>query len=118
MPIPARPIVVPPGNPRLEKLVPRRQEGDVGGHPRGEVRRAAWPISAMPSAHLPRSSGYTLIRNLASHGVGDSLHDEPGEIPTWPDRSERRRIADGLVFTIEPFPVAGRPDGRGQKLGR
>ncbi|WP_404404096.1 type I methionyl aminopeptidase [Pelagibacterium halotolerans] len=51
--------------------------------------------------------GYTLIRNLASHGVGDSLHDEPGEIPTWPDRSERRRIADGLVFTIEPFLSLG-----------
>lgn len=26
--------------------------------------------------------GYTLIRNLASHGVGASLHEEPREIPT------------------------------------
>lgn len=54
-----------------------------------------------------RRHRYTLIRNLASHGVGDSLHDEPGEIPTWPERSERRRIADGLVFTIEPFLSLG-----------
>ncbi|HEY4200471.1 MAG TPA: type I methionyl aminopeptidase [Devosiaceae bacterium] len=52
-------------------------------------------------------NNYTLIRNLASHGIGYSLHDEPGEIPTWPDRSERRRIADGLVFTIEPFLSLG-----------
>ncbi|HZY50928.1 MAG TPA: M24 family metallopeptidase, partial [Devosia sp.] len=50
---------------------------------------------------------YTLIENLASHGVGDTLHDEPGEISTWPDRSERRLIADGLVFTIEPFLSLG-----------
>ena len=50
---------------------------------------------------------YTLIRNLASHGVGNSLHDEPGEISTWPDRSERRLITDGLVFTIEPFLSLG-----------
>lgn len=56
---------------------------------------------------LARKGGYTLIRNLASHGVGDSLHDEPGEIPTWPDKSERRRMADGLVFTIEPFLSLG-----------
>jgi methionyl aminopeptidase len=56
---------------------------------------------------VAKKGGYTLIRNLASHGVGDSLHDEPGEIPTWPDRSERRRIADGLVFTIEPFLSLG-----------
>lgn len=50
---------------------------------------------------------YTLIENLASHGVGDTLHDEPGEISTWPDRAERRVIADGLVFTIEPFLSLG-----------
>ncbi|WP_421760089.1 type I methionyl aminopeptidase [Devosia sp.] len=50
---------------------------------------------------------YTLIENLASHGVGDSLHDEPGEISTWPDRRERRRITEGLVFTVEPFLSLG-----------
>ena len=54
-----------------------------------------------------RKHGYSLLTNLASHGVGDSLHDEPREIPTWPDRSERRRIGDGLVFTIEPFLSLG-----------
>lgn len=50
---------------------------------------------------------YTLIRNLASHGVGDTLHDEPREIATWPDRSERRTISEGLVFTVEPFLSLG-----------
>lgn len=50
---------------------------------------------------------YTLIRNLASHGVGGALHEEPGEIPTWRDLSERRRIPDGLVFTLEPFLSTG-----------
>ena len=32
------------------------------------------------------------IRNLASHGVGRGLHEEPTSIPTWHDPSERRRI--------------------------
>lgn len=54
-----------------------------------------------------KRNGYSLLTNLASHGVGDSLHDEPGEVPTWPDRSERRRIADGIVFTVEPFLSLG-----------
>lgn len=54
-----------------------------------------------------KKHGYTLLSNLASHGVGDSLHDEPGEIATWPDRSERRRMADGIVFTVEPFLSLG-----------
>ncbi len=54
-----------------------------------------------------RKHRYTLIRNLASHGVGGALHEEPGEIPTWRDMSERRRIGEGLVFTLEPFLSLG-----------
>ncbi len=54
-----------------------------------------------------RRGRYTLIRNLASHGVGGALHEEPGEIPTWKDLSERRRINEGLVFTLEPFLSLG-----------
>ena len=51
--------------------------------------------------------GYTLIRNLASHGVGRSLHEYPEEIATWPTRGDRRRIGKGLVLTVEPFLSAG-----------
>lgn len=51
--------------------------------------------------------GYTLIRNLASHGVGRSLHEYPQEIATWPNRGERRRITRGLVLTVEPFLSTG-----------
>ena len=50
---------------------------------------------------------YTLIRNLASHGVGGALHEEPGHIPTWFEPRDARRIPDGLVFTIEPFLSTG-----------
>jgi methionyl aminopeptidase len=54
-----------------------------------------------------RKNGYSLVRNLASHGVGNSLHEEPTQIATWNDPSERRRIHEGLVFTIEPFLSLG-----------
>lgn len=54
-----------------------------------------------------RKHRYTLIRNLASHGVGGALHEDPGEIPTWKDLSERRCINEGLVFTLEPFLSLG-----------
>jgi methionyl aminopeptidase len=52
-------------------------------------------------------NGYSLIRNLASHGVGAALHEEPKEIATWHEPSDRRVIAEGLVFTIEPFLSLG-----------
>lgn len=52
-------------------------------------------------------NGYTLIRNLASHGVGQSLHEEPSEIATWPDSREKRLMQEGQVFTVEPFLSLG-----------
>ncbi|MFD1911699.1 type I methionyl aminopeptidase [Halodurantibacterium flavum] len=51
--------------------------------------------------------GYTLIRNLASHGVGRALHEAPEEIPTWPTKRDKRRINAGLVLTVEPFLSRG-----------
>ncbi|ETW10820.1 methionine aminopeptidase [Roseivivax marinus] len=58
--------------------------------------------------------GYTLIRNLASHGVGRALHEAPEEIPTWPTNGDTRRINNGLVLTVEPFLSRG---GRWAKSG-
>jgi methionyl aminopeptidase len=54
-----------------------------------------------------KADGYTVIRNLGSHGVGHSLHEAPGFIPSYYDRSDRRMISEGLVFTIEPFLSTG-----------
>ncbi|WP_128925973.1 type I methionyl aminopeptidase [Bradyrhizobium guangxiense] len=82
-------------------------------------RRAMWtglrqggagkPMAGIGQAigTFARKHGYSLVRNLASHGVGLSLHEEPTEIATWPDRSERRIMTDGLVFTVEPFLSMG-----------
>lgn len=82
-------------------------------------RRAMWaglrqvgagkPMAGIGQAigSFARKNGYTLVRNLASHGVGLSLHEEPKEIATWPDASERRIMGDGMVFTVEPFLSLG-----------
>lgn len=67
--------------------------------------RLAAPGEAIEA--FARANRYSLIRNLASHGVGGGLHEEPKEIPTWRDPSERRRINEGLVFTLEPFLSLG-----------
>ena len=50
--------------------------------------------------------GYSLIRNLASHGVGRALHEAPEAVPTWPTR-DARRMHRGLVLTVEPFLSRG-----------
>lgn len=67
------------------------------------------PVAGIGSAigAFASERGYTLIRNLASHGVGRALHEAPEEIATWPTRGDRRRIHNGLVLTVEPFLSRG-----------
>jgi methionyl aminopeptidase len=66
------------------------------------------PLAGIGNAvgRFAAARGYSLIRNLASHGVGRALHEDPEEIATWPNR-DRRRIHRGLVLTVEPFLSLG-----------
>lgn len=52
--------------------------------------------------------GYQIIRNLGSHGVGRSIHEEPSYVPV-DNPAETRRLLQGMVFTIEPFFTTGVP---------
>jgi methionyl aminopeptidase len=99
-------FAVPPARPRIERLCrDGRRAMWAGiravkpGRPLNEVGRSI--------ERFARTNGYSLVRNLASHGVGHSLHDEPAEIPTWYEARDRRVIAEGLVFTVEPFLSLG-----------
>lgn len=99
-------FAVPPVAPRIQRLC-------------ADGKKAAWtglravapgkPIAAIGEAidRFARKNRYGLVTNLASHGIGRALHEEPGEIPTWHDPSERRRMHEGMVFTIEPFLSLG-----------
>ncbi len=51
--------------------------------------------------------GLTVIENLGSHGVGRALHEEPGFIPGFYDKSDRRVLRENQVITIEPFISSG-----------
>lgn len=99
-------FAVPPVSRKVERLCRDGKRalwagiGQVGdGKPLSGIGEAVGRFAA--------KNGYTLVRNLASHGVGRSLHEEPKEIATWPDRSERRIMTKGLVFTVEPFLSMG-----------
>lgn len=71
--------------------------------------KAGKPLNGIGKAieSVARRSGHSIIENLQSHGVGASLHEEPKYIPSYYDPSDRRRIHEGQVFTIEPFLSTG-----------
>lgn len=99
-------FVIPPVNQKIEKLCRDGKQAMWSGI---RAVKADEKLNAIGRAiqHFADKNNYTLIRNLASHGVGSALHEEPKYIPTWYEPSDRRRITDGLVFTIEPFLSLG-----------
>jgi len=56
---------------------------------------------------VARDGGYSIIRNLGSHGVGRGLHEEPKFIAGYFDKADRRLLERGMVITIEPFLSTG-----------
>ena len=50
--------------------------------------------------------GYSIVRNLGSHGVGRNIHEEPSYVP-FDNPEEDRVLTRGMVLTIEPFFSTG-----------
>lgn len=49
-----------------------------------------------------RRAGFQVVRDLAGHGVGRHIHEEPS-IPNTAGGAGNGKLWDGLVMTIEPF---------------
>lgn len=65
-------------------------------------------VIGIAAERVAARSGYQIVRNLGSHGVGRSIHEEPSYVPVN-NPQETRRLEEGLVFTIEPFFTTGTP---------
>ena len=50
-----------------------------------------------------KKKGFTVIKNLAGHGVGRSLHEDPDDILNYRDRFNRKRFKRNSVVAVETF---------------
>ncbi len=50
-----------------------------------------------------RKNGFTVIRNLAGHGLGRTLHGEPETISNYYSREENQLLKAGQVIAVETF---------------
>jgi methionyl aminopeptidase len=94
--------VIPPTTPQKTRLchAARTALDNAMNH-----ARAGRPINAIGAAieRTAKTYGFRILENLGSHGVGRALHESPGHIPGYYDRSDRRILENGMVITIEPF---------------
>jgi methionyl aminopeptidase len=53
-----------------------------------------------------RRRGFSVIKGLAGHGVGRTIHEEPS-VPNYFNPFQQDVLTDGMVITIEPMISAG-----------
>lgn len=94
--------VVPPTDPRKTRLCHATRTALEQAM---KQARAGQPLNGIGAAieRTAKSYGFRVIENLASHGVGRALHEEPEHIPGYFDPADRRVLTEGMVITIEPF---------------
>ncbi|WP_394861666.1 type I methionyl aminopeptidase [Staphylococcus hominis] len=50
-----------------------------------------------------RKNDLTVIKNLTSHGVGQSLHEAPSHVMNYYDPKDKTLLKEGVVIAVEPF---------------
>jgi methionyl aminopeptidase len=57
------------------------------------------------------SDGVAVVRSLVGHGVGRDMHEDP-QIPNFGAPGSGPRLAEGMVFAIEPMTTTGSAEVR------
>jgi methionyl aminopeptidase len=52
-------------------------------------------------------NGYSIVRELVGHGIGQSLHEAP-EVPNYGKKGSGLKLQEGLVIAIEPMVNMGK----------
>ena len=51
-------------------------------------------------------NGYSVIRDLVGHGVGENMHEDP-PVPNYGRKGRGVRLCEGLTIAVEPMVAAG-----------
>ncbi len=63
-------------------------------------------VSEAVQAHAEKN-GYSIVRELVGHGIGQNLHEAP-EVPNYGKKGSGLKLQEGLVIAIEPMVNLGK----------
>jgi methionyl aminopeptidase len=101
-------FAVPPVSPTKEKLLRCTRAALNKAIAAAQAGRPMNVIGQAVETEAKRCK-FSIIANLAGHGVGRSIHEEPREVLNYYDPRDRRKLTEGMVITIEPFLSTGAP---------
>ena len=85
-----------------ESLYEGLKQAKVGNH----LTDISHAIGEFVYAH-----GYSVPRDLAGHGIGTSVHEDP-TVPNFGPAGHGILLKEGMTLAIEPMVLAGRPQTR------
>ncbi|MBS1506334.1 MAG: type I methionyl aminopeptidase [Bacteroidetes bacterium] len=97
------------------KLLERTRESLYLGIAQAKVGNRIGDVSYAVQSYVEQF-GYGVVRELVGHGVGKELHEDP-EVPNYGKRGKGPKIAEGMVFAIEPMINMGTKDVSQDKDG-
>jgi methionyl aminopeptidase len=99
-------VIVPPASSVAERLVACAEAAFWAAM---RVARAGRPLQLIGRAveGEVRRRGFSVVRELAGHGVGRAIHERP-EVLNFCRSSDRTLLTGGLVLAVEPMVAAGK----------
>lgn len=91
--------------PENARLIEVTKESFFAGLQKAVAGNRLGDISHAVQKHVERH-GYSVIRDLVGHGVGENMHEDPS-VPNYGKSGRGIRLAAGLVLAVEPMVAAG-----------
>lgn len=86
-------------------LLQRTKESLFLGIEKAVVGNRMGDVAHAVQQHV-ESEGFSVVRELVGHGIGQSLHEAP-EVPNYGKKGQGLKLQAGLVFAIEPMVNLG-----------
>jgi len=94
-------VLVPPATPEAQRLQRAARVAFQRGLAAARIGRSLRVVGAAIEG-AARREGAAVLRELAGHGIGRRLHEEP-EVPNWGDPLATTELREGMVFALEPM---------------
>lgn len=101
-------IAVEPVSPRVKKLLEVTEEALKRGIAAAQPGFRTGDIGEAIEKYV-KKEGFGIVRDLAGHGVGYSVHEDPS-VPNYGKAGEGEELLPGTVIAIEPMITMGSED--------
>ncbi|GAB3559518.1 type I methionyl aminopeptidase [Spirosoma fluminis] len=88
-------------NPSIRRLLSRTKESLYVGLEKAVEGNRVGDIGYAIQSYTEKF-GYSVVRELVGHGVGENLHEAP-EVPNYGKRGQGPKLLEGMILAVEPM---------------